>query len=127
MRAEFGFVGWVDEACDWNGSVSLSASSSERPPFCVGRKGSTLAIPERPFRPGAEGVPTVTGEGAVLGGMEPVLRALSFRGEEGAVFGLVEEVLAFMVGGVSESMSISSGSPVGSSAVAWYFGRDLSD
>lgn len=83
-------------------------------------------MPERPFKPKPEGAPLVAGEGAVFGGTEPVLLALSFLGEDGAVFGLVAEVLAFVAGGVSESMSISSGSPDTSSAVAWYFGRDFS-
>jgi hypothetical protein len=83
-------------------------------------------MPDRPFRPGAEGSLTGAGEGAVFGGTEPVLRALSFLGEDGAVLGLVAEVLALVVASVSESMSISSASPVVSSAVAWYFGRAFS-
>ncbi len=68
----------------------------------------------------------MSGDEAVFGGTEPVLFVLSFRGDDGAVFGLEAEVLAFLVGRVSESMSISSGSPDISSAVAWYLGRDLS-
>lgn len=126
VRAEFDFVGCAVDACDWKGRVFFSESSSERPPFWVGRKGSTDAMPERPFRPGTEGASAVTEGYAVFGGTEPVLLALSFLGDEGADFGLVAEVFACVVGGVSESMSISSGSAVGSSAVAWYLGRDFS-
>lgn len=111
-------MGCAVDACDWKGSVSFSASSSESPPFCVGRKGSTEAIPERPFRPGAAGVLLTTGLLVVFGGTEPVLLDLSFAGEDGAVLGLVAEEFAFVVGGVSESISISSGSVVCSSAVA---------
>ena len=54
----------------------------------------------------------------MFGGTEPVLLVLLFLGGDGAVFGLAAEVLAFVVGGVSESMSISSGEPFVSSAVA---------
>ena len=62
MRGVFAFVGCVDEACDSNGSVFLRASNAERPSFWVERKGSTAAIPERPFKPGVEDVPTGAGE-----------------------------------------------------------------
>lgn len=84
-------------------------------------------MPDSPFRPGAEGVLAGPGEGPDFGGTEPVLLVFSFLGDDGAVFGLAEEDFAFLAGGESESMSISSGSPVSSSAVAWYLGRDLSD
>jgi len=111
-------VGCADEACDSNGSVFFSASSSDKPPFDVERKGSTAAIPARPFKPGADGMLAEAGEGADFGGTEPVLLVFSFLGDDGAVFGLGAEEVAFLAGGVSESISISSGSPDSSSAVA---------
>ena len=75
-------------------------------------------MPDSPLRPGAEAEIGSAGEEAVFGGTEPALLELPFLGGEGAVFGLAAEVLAFVVGGVSESMSISSGEPFVSSAVA---------
>lgn len=54
----------------------------------------------------------------MFGGTEPVLLELLFLGGDGAVFGLAADMLALVVGGVSESMSISSGEPFVSSAVA---------
>lgn len=75
-------------------------------------------MPDSPLRPGAEAEFGSAGEEAVFGGTEPVLLELLFLGGDGAVFGLAAEVLALVIGGVSESMSISSGEPFVSSAVA---------